>query len=553
MHKPALYCLLLPFRRTPAIVALVPHAATAAALVVAVVASASAGDRDLALDPEEIAFQVILSKEELREYEATSIDRHAAFQERFWRENDPDPTTASNERFEEHVQRIAKCRELFGGGAPLRWDDRCEALVRYGLPLVRVADGGEVHAQGRWEPPRERWLYREVFLYMEDRNLDGRYEFGISSQASNIGGMDHISEDDGFIRDYANDSENPILDFEGRPEVEVFFTDFSPQKLIKMLDEGREAWVKEPRVYESARTGKEIPFFFDVTTFRADAEESTAASRSELVVNYLIPYEPLTRDDRGVWIERRTVVLDGERTAVNNSIESIEQGPPRGDADAQWILNSTSFVVPPGSYQLASRVVDLISPEREMGLSRTDAVVPEYGGGALAMSDVLFGMAIEPVGGAKAQPDSGPGAGPGTGADDAEPRAPGVMRHGWRIVPMPVRRFDARTQPHIYFEIYNLTAAAPGEYKYRVEYVLTKREARGFVASIRGLFQGTMTPGVAVAFEREAHVPDAENWIAIDTSELPPDTYFLETRVKDLVGGGETSRRASFVMAGKSK
>ena len=108
-----------------------------------------------------------------------------------------------------------------------------------------------------------------------------------------------------------------------------------------------------------------------------------------------------------------------------------------------------------------------------------------------------------------------------------------------------------RTQPHLYFEIYNLTAAAPGEYKYRVEYVLTKREPRGFLASIRGLFQGTITPGVAVSFEREAHAPDAENWIAIDTTELPPDTYFLETRVKDLVGGGETSRRASFVMAGE--
>jgi hypothetical protein len=420
-----------------------------------------------------------------------------------------------------------------------------------------------------------------------------------------------------------NEAENPILDFEGRPEVEAPFTDFSPQKLIKMLDTGREAWVKEPRVYNTSRTGKEIPFFFDVTTFRADtadAEEATAANRSEIVVNYLIPYEPLMRDDRGVWVERRTVVLNGERIPVENSIEAIEQGPPRGDGSAEWILNSTSLVVPPGSYQLASRVVDLISPERDMGLSRTDAVVPEYGRDTLAMSDVLFGMSIEAVGDAKAQHDlrddgegssigggmrpSTGGAGPaadatagGVASDDevaaesrapsevaasaggvaaeprapsdiaassggvaAEPRAPsdiaassarapGVMRHGWRIVPMPVRRFDARTQPHLYFEIYNLTAAAPGEYKYRVEYVLTRREPRGFFASIRGLFQGTITPGVAVSFERESHDPDAENWIAIDTSELPPDTYFLETRVKDLVGGGETSRRATFVMA----
>jgi hypothetical protein len=355
---------------------------------------------------------------------------------------------------------------------------------------------------------------------------------GISSRRSNIGSIDHISEDDSFLRDHPNEQVNPLYDFEGHPEVDEHFTDTSPYAFSKMLTKGREAWAKEPRAYVPAQTGREIPFYFDISTFRGP---DSAATKSDVVVNYLIPYEPLAYDDRGVWVERRTVAIDAEQVVAGNSIEAIEQAPPRGDGRGDWILNTTSLTVPPGSYQVASRVVDLVSPKREMGLSRAQAEVPDYRAGGFQMSDVLFGSDVQAV---KA----------------GAPEGPGVRRGGWRIVPMPVRRFDGSATPHIYFEVYNLEpigAAAgggPAHYKYKVDYILTKREPRGFFAAVRGLFSGTLTPGVAVSFEREIDTPDAENWIAIDTSELPPDTYFLEARVTDLANGREASRKESFVI-----
>lgn len=521
--------------RSRALVAIAAAVACAAACVAAFAPRAGAGDEDDAtLDVPERAFRAILSDEEMREYTALSELRRDGWQQRFWKSNDPDPTTARNERYEEHERRLAKARELFAAGGPLRWDDRCEALVRYGEPLVRVEDGGEVHSRTGLDPPRERWLYKQVFLYMEDRNLDGRFEFGISSQASNIAMIDHFGEEESFIRDQPNDVENPILDFEGRPEVEEHFPDFSPQKLIKMLDKGREAWVKEPRAYVTERTGREIPFYFDLSTFRA---ADSAKGGAEIVVNYLIPYEPLARDERGVWVERRTVVFDEEQNTVGTTIEAIEQGPPEGDAATEWIVNTATIGVAPGKYQIANRVVDLVSPGREMGLSRTDADVPDYGSGELAMSDVLFGAAIEAVSEGRAR-----------GAVGA-----GVVRRGWRIVPMPVRRFDRRTTPHIYFEVYNLTRDGAGRYKYQVDYTLAKREPRGFLAAIRGVFRGTLTAGVAVTFDREVSTPESENWIEIDTRELPPDTYFLESRVRDAVSGREVSRRESFVIVGEAR
>jgi len=515
-----------------ALVVVAAASACIAGLVAGLAERAAAKDEDDAtLDAAERAFRAILSEEEMREYTALSELRRDDWQQRFWKLSDPDPTTARNERLEEHERRMAKARELFAGGGPLRWDDRCEALVRYGEPLVRVEDGGEVHSRIGFDPPRERWLYREVFLYMEDRNLDGRFEFGISSQASNIAMIDHFGEEESFIRDQQNEVENPILDFEGRPEVEEHFPDFSPQKLIKMLDKGREAWVKEPRAYVTERTGREIPFYFDVSTFRA---ADSAKGASEIVVNFLIPYEPLTRDERGVWVERRTVVFDEEQNTVGTAIEALEQGPPAGEASTEWIVNSATLPVAPGKYQIANRVVDLVSPGREMGLSRTDATVPDYGSGEFAMSDVLFGAAIEAV--------------PAGGE-----RGAGVVRRGWRIVPMPVRRFDRRTTPHIYFEVYNVTRNDAGRYTYQVDYTLTKREPRGFLAAIRGVFKGTLSAGVAVTFERDVSTPESDNWIEIDTHELPPDTYFLESRVRDTATGREVSRRESFVIVGETR
>jgi hypothetical protein len=115
-----------------------------------------------------------------------------------------------------------------------------------------------------------------------------------------------------------------------------------------------------------------------------------------------------------------------------------------------------------------------------------------------------------------------------------------------------VRQFDRLAAPHLYFEVYNLTAGEAGRYKYRVEYTLTKQEPRGFLAAITGIFKGKLSQGIATSFERETASPDVDNWIAIDVAELPPDTYFIETRVTDLANGAETSRREAFVVRGEA-
>jgi len=478
----------------------------------------------------EIAFRAILSKEETVEYLAIPADSSAQrieWRRRFWRRVDPDPTTALNERLAEHEARVEKALALFAPRGAADWDDRCVALVRYGEPLARVTDPGEVRGRYGLDPPRERWLYADRFLYMEDRDLDDRYEFGISPIVSNIGRLDNLGEEDAFFKEgrVFDVPVNRLTDFSEHPEVEEHFTDLTPEKLAKMLLKGREAWSKEPSLYQPEKTGKEIPFFFDVTTFRATGGET------DVVLNYLIPVEALARDADGAWIERRTIFLDRDLRLAGSDFEAIERPAAGSDVRRRWILNSTTIRVAPGTYDVASRVTDLVSEERPFGLIRTQAIVPDYARPTLLMSDILFGTAIEP--------DSA-----------ARGAATGVRRGGLRVVPQPVRRFEPSDAPCLYFEVYNLTSDEEGRHLARIHYALTRQEKKGFFAALfSGSSKGRLTPGVATTISRDEPSPDFPQWITIDTKDLPPDTYFIEARVRDVVSGAEASRKESFVIA----
>jgi GWxTD domain-containing protein len=512
-----------PFRTFPR---LVPAVVVAAALAAPAPAPAAPAPETLPIA--EIAFRAILSKEETVEYLAIPADSAAQrveWRRRYWRRIDPDPTTMQNEREAEHDARVAEACSLFAPGGAADWDDRCVTLVRYGEPLVRVVDPGEVRGRYGLDPPRERWLYPACFFYMEDRDLDHRFEFGISPIVSNIGRLDNVGEEDAFFKE-GRELEAPVnrlTDFSEHPEVEQYFTDLSQEKLVRMLNDGREAWNKVPNTYQPAKTGKEIAFFFDVTTFRAPGGEA------DVVVNYLIPIEALTRDDDGVWLERRTIFLDRDLHLAGSEFEAIEK-PAEGDVRGRWILNSTTIRVPPGTYDVASRVTDLVSEDRPFGLLRTQTTVPDYGRPTLLMSDILFGTAIGPDSGAAA---SG-----------------GVRRRGMRVVPQPVRRFGPTEAPCLYFEIYNLTPGEDGRHLATIEYALTRQEKKGFFAALfSGSGKGRLTPGVATSVSRDEAEPDFAQWITIDTKDLPPDTYSIEARVVDAVSGVEASRKETFVVA----
>ena len=82
----------------------------------------------------------ILSDKQRAIYNVLSDAEKQDFIDRFWLQKDLDPTTAVNERLQEHYQRVWMARQYFSGSA-YPWDRRGEVYLRYGEPDYRARSG----------------------------------------------------------------------------------------------------------------------------------------------------------------------------------------------------------------------------------------------------------------------------------------------------------------------------------------------------------------------------------------------------------------------------
>ncbi|MDI6739970.1 MAG: GWxTD domain-containing protein, partial [Candidatus Edwardsbacteria bacterium] len=110
--------------------------------------------------------------EELKEYAALPDSAaREQYWKSFWKKKDPTPTTERNERYEEHLARIAFADENFPS-ANYFWDDRGKIYIKYGDPDERewypTGDGPSPNAGDEGltvnktvaaSRPWERWFY----------------------------------------------------------------------------------------------------------------------------------------------------------------------------------------------------------------------------------------------------------------------------------------------------------------------------------------------------------------------------------------------------------
>ncbi|MHB2149114.1 GWxTD domain-containing protein [Calditrichota bacterium LG25] len=132
-------------------------------------------DIDLALHQ----MSYILNADTLKKYLNASLEEKKAFFERYWKERDPDPTTAKNELKDEYFKRVNYANTYFSTMTQDGWEtDRGRILIKFGFP-----DDIERHPFEIDSPPYEVWQYytlRKTFLFVDytgfgDYRLDPRY------------------------------------------------------------------------------------------------------------------------------------------------------------------------------------------------------------------------------------------------------------------------------------------------------------------------------------------------------------------------------------------
>lgn len=113
-----------------------------------------------------------LSYDDRKDYDASSKEAREGYNRGYWLDHDPDPTTAVNERYVQHINRMFLADLFFSCPHPRRrgWNtERGEALVKFGWPESIESTLGRGSRDGR----EETWTYVVdgeplVFLFVDE-------------------------------------------------------------------------------------------------------------------------------------------------------------------------------------------------------------------------------------------------------------------------------------------------------------------------------------------------------------------------------------------------
>lgn len=131
----------------------------------------------------------IATADELKEYNALSLEGKRRFVLDFWKRRDPDPSTPQNEMFQEHIRRFNLANDRFSTSLTDRSDgwntDRGRVFILYGPPDEIIYSPSSID-----ELPWERWEYRQLeggsfFIFLDENNL-GKYELVHSNKQGEL-------------------------------------------------------------------------------------------------------------------------------------------------------------------------------------------------------------------------------------------------------------------------------------------------------------------------------------------------------------------------------
>lgn len=476
--------------------------------------------------------------------------------ERFWRINDPTPTTPENEMRTEHLVRVGLAADYFPGKQWPGWDKRGEVFVRYGLPDFRGKVWGEVTVR-RYYPPGELWYYRrhDMLVSFQQSGANGEYKYAIDP----LGSAENISPDlaeyllydpgEGLAAKIPQD----LLEFYTRPERDEFYRSLGepwregeylmskprelPENIDALMDPNLpyelpkdiSAVFHKDKITETANNfeivledtpvsypfnfdREELPFFFGVDRFRGGENSNRVELQVEVPVN-VQGGEALeeTYQVRAVlWDSEFNEVARGER-------DIVLRAEPQSEQWANLLPTQMAFSVDRGHYRLAISVRGERSG-RESSY-RTSFSSEDFASG-LALSDIVFARKIAPAGDTSI-----------------------FTRGALEVVPHAYRVYARGVSIPIFFEIYNLAPDPRGAAAFKIEYKIIPA-TRG-KKSLRERFAGT-PPVVASEFESSAYGAHDSQYIFVGTENLREGSYEVLITVTDRSSGQTAYRKGTF-------
>jgi hypothetical protein len=241
---------------------------------------------------------------------------------------------------------------------------------------------------------------------------------------------------------------------------------------------------------------KELPFFFDLYTFRGDHELTS------VVAAVAVPREKLNLSDiasqRGYRMDLSLIVIDTLLRKVVREDDSVSVTKRRISSDDLFRLHVA--VDAPASRNTVQRLI--VSDPSEPGIGRLAAgpfPVPDYTGSQLMLSDIVL----------------------------ADPKVEGHWRRGnVTLALLPTRHFHAGTFD-VFYEVYNIA----NEARYSTEIEIQPSQ-------VRVRFEGAATNVRKGTMQELRHVK----------APLKPGRYRMRITVRNLDTGEMARRDQTFVI-----
>lgn len=354
---------------------------------------------------------------------------------RFWKNQDPTPTTDRNERLEEHLRRVAYADQTFSSHRE-RWDDRGRIYVRFGEPEER-----ELHPMG--SGPQGAGEVTEF-------QFDATSEMAASNQVPLTRGWE-------------------IWTYSRLARQFKFVSDDIQYRMVGSLAAASE-WKSLGVSAATSLAAAEVPRFeleaLPASDYRHDygqpldftvsLDRFADSLGAEVWLSYGLPLSEIGYDSAGAGlVERRIVITDGQLREAARDCKVLTPrrlDDPKALVEAQAI-DICRFRLEPGEYAAAISLFDFHSGKT--GIYKIPFWVLDYHRGEEPASDLMLALDIT------------------RSADSAR-----FTKDGYRIVPQPGRAFRRGKTLFFYYELYNLRQDQEGFCRVSATYYIVFKDSR---------------------------------------------------------------------------
>ncbi len=418
---------------------------------------------------------------------ADSTDREM-FWRKFWKEKDPTPTTQGNERYDEHLRRVAYADTFFPQLITF-WDDRGRTYIRYGEPDYREVNpmGDALYGHDPFDVSIDADIEKG-----SRRKISGTYGWEKWTYSQLAQTFSFLQRDVGYFL---------VRDLDAAKSGIAAATIMSMQAIDAPMPTLSDTMASDLYRHDY---GQPLNFPFDLARF-------AARGKAEVWISYSIPLGKIdydTADGRGL-LNRSIVIFDENMAEVGRDEKVLTPEAPGDQMEnpQAQLVDLAKFHLSPGGYSLAISLMDLNSGKT--GIYKYKFPIIDYKAEAQETSDLLLCSDIR--------------------QDSSQGR---FSRGGYRLIPQPGRSFKKGRDLYFYCELYNLKYSPAQPRILRVRYLIFPKKGNKARASRQELVPaGSQTTALASG---------------LAVSDLPAGDYILVVEIRDQNDGKVKNVAASF-------